>query len=240
MPTIPIYTSVLFVLITFLSVYLFYRASGKQKPILYVLLTAMAIEAALGLSGFFTVTNTIPPRLFILLIVPLAFVIFLFSTEKGRRFIDSFDVKRLTMLHSIRILVEIVLFQLFLYKAVPVLMTFEGRNMDIFSGLSAPLIYYFVWVKKSWNKTVLLAWNICCLLILAVTVSVAILSMPTPFQQIGFDQPTVAVFYFPFVWLPGIVVPVVYFSHIVAIRQLWREMSGRSVVAVGTMVNGEW
>ena len=75
----------------------------------------------------------------------------------------------------------------------------------------------------------LLVWNVCCLLILGVTVSVAIMSMPTPFQQFGFDQPTVAVFYFPFVWLPGIVVPVVYFSHLVAIRKLWREISSKQI-----------
>jgi hypothetical protein len=231
MTTIPVYISLLFAMITFLCVYLFYNASGRQIRILYVLLGAMAIEAVVGLSGFFTITNTIPPRLFILLIVPLVFVIFLFSTKKGREFIDSFHLPQLTVLHSIRILVELVLFQLFVYKAVPVLMTFEGRNFDMISGLTAPLIYYFVWVKKSWNKTVLLAWNIGCLLILSVTVSVAILSMPTPFQQMGFDQPTVAVFYFPFVWLPGIVVPVVYFSRLVAIRQLWNEMSAARTLA---------
>jgi hypothetical protein len=42
-------------------------------------------------------------------------------------------------------------------------------------------------------------------------------------QQFGFDQPTVAVLYFPFIWLPGIVVPLVYFSHLVAIRRLLKE-----------------
>ena len=231
MTTIPIYISLLFVLITLISVHLFYKAAGKKMYVLLILLAAMTIEGALGLTGFFTVTDAMPPRLLILLVIPLFIVIFLFSTEKGRRFIDGFDLKQLTFLHSIRILVEIVLFQLFLYKAMPVLMTFEGRNMDIISGLSAPLVYYFVWVKKSWNRTFLLAWNIGCLLILAVTVSVAILSAPTPFQQFGFDQPTVAVLYFPFVWLPGIVVPIVYFSHLIAIRRLLK-VAGREQLTI--------
>jgi hypothetical protein len=223
MSTIPFYIPLLFVLITFMSVYLFYRASGKHKAVLPVIFIAMAIEAALAFTGFFTVTDTIPPRLLLLFLASVVAVVLLFSTEKGRMFIDGFNTKALTLLHTIRILVEVVLFFLFLEKLMPRLMTFEGRNMDILSGITAPLIYYFVWVRKAWDKRILLVWNATCLLILAFTVGFAVLSAPTPFQQFGFDQPTVAVLYFPFIWLPGIVVPIVYFSHLVAISKLWKE-----------------
>jgi hypothetical protein len=229
MTTIPIFTSLLFVLTTLITVYLFYRASGKKNSVLILLLVVMVIEAAIGLTGFFTVTDVMPPRLLILLVAPMLFIVFLFSTENGRRFIDGFDMKQLTALQAIRILVEIILFQLFIYKAMPVLMTFEGRNMDIISGLTTPLVYYFVWVKKTWNRSILLVWNIVCLVILTFTVSVAILSAPTPFQQFGFNQPTVAILYFPFVWLPGIIVPIVYFSHLISIRRLLRETTKRQL-----------
>jgi hypothetical protein len=41
-----------------------------------------------------------------------------------------------------------------------------------------------------------------------------------PFQQFAFDQPNIAVLYFPFIWLPSCVVPLVLLSHLAAIRQL--------------------
>jgi hypothetical protein len=54
-------------------------------------------------------------------------------------------------------------------------------------------------------------------------VTIAILSAPLPFQQMGFDQPNVGVFLFPFIWLPALIVPLVLFSHLVCIYQLVRQ-----------------
>lgn len=99
-------------------------------------------------------------------------------------------------------------------------MTFEGRNFDILSGITALVIYYFGFMKRKLNKWVLLFWNFCCLGLLVNIVSIAILSAPFSFQRFGFDQPNIAVLHFPFIWLPCCVVPVVLFSHLAAIRQL--------------------
>ena len=99
-------------------------------------------------------------------------------------------------------------------------MTFEGRNLDILSGLTAPLIYYFGYVKKQLPKSVLLGWNILCLGLLINIVRLAILSAPFPFQTLAFDQPNIAILYFPFVWLPCCVVPLVLLSHLATIRKL--------------------
>jgi len=116
--------------------------------------------------------------------------------------------------------VELMLLWLFMHKAVPQLMTFEGRNFDILSGLSAPFIYYFGFVKKSLGKPVILIWNFICLGLLLNIVVNAVLSVPTPLQQFAFDQPNIAILYFPFVWLPCCVVPIVLLSHLAVIRQL--------------------
>ncbi len=72
----------------------------------------------------------------------------IFLTARGRAFIDGFDFKTLIILHAVRIPVEIVLFWLFLHKLMPQLMTIEGRNFDILSGLSAPEVYYFAFIKN--------------------------------------------------------------------------------------------
>jgi len=38
---------------------------------------------------------------------------------------------------------------------------------------------------------------------------------------LAFDQPNIAVLYFPFSWLPTYVVPVVLFCHLAALRKLY-------------------
>jgi hypothetical protein len=102
-------------------------------------------------------------------------------------------------------------------------MTFEGRNFDILCGLTAPFIYYFGYVKPVLSKKILLAWNVICLLLLANIAIIAVLSAPLPIQQLAFDQPDIALLYFPFVWLPCFVVPVVLFAHLTTIRRLYAK-----------------
>jgi hypothetical protein len=100
-------------------------------------------------------------------------------------------------------------------------MTFEGRNFDILSGITAPVIYYFVFIKKNMSRKALLLWNFICLGLLFNIVINAILSVPAPFQQFAFEQPAIAIQYFPFIWLPSVIVPLVLLSHLAAIRQLF-------------------
>jgi hypothetical protein len=216
----PAYISIVFVLTTFLTVWLFYRASHNSKTTLIILLTWLAVQAFLALIGFYKITSTVPPRLMLSVLLPLFLIVGLFMTARGKNYIDSFDLSTLTILHTIRIPVEIVLFWLFLNKAVPELMTFEGRNFDILSGLTAPLIFYYGFVKKNMGKKPILIWNFLCLGLLINIIVIALLSAPFRFQRFAFDQPNIAVLYFPFNWLPTCIVPLVLFSHLAAIRQL--------------------
>ncbi len=218
MQNLPVYVSILFAITTLLTVILFFKATQSSKTTLIILLVWLALQSMLGLSGFYSVTDTVPPRFLLLLAPPIILIFSLFISPKGRRFMDGLDIKTLTLLHIVRIPVEIVLFWLFVHNTVPELMTFEGRNFDIFSGITAPIVFYFGFVKKRLNKKVLLAWNVICLGLLINIVTNAILSAPFPFQQFAFDQPNTAVLYFPFNWLPACVVPLVLFSHLVAIR----------------------
>ncbi len=222
MEHLPVYISIVFILTTLLTLVMLYKASKNSKPLIISILLWLALQSAIGLSGFYTIINGIPPRFALLLMPPLVLIAALFFTKKGREFINSFDIKMLTLLHTVRIPVEVTLYWLFLHKAVPGVMTFEGRNFDILCGLSAPIIYYFGYVKKALNRNALLLWNGICLLLLANIVVIAVLSAPFSFQKFGFEQPNIALFYFPFVWLPCCVVPIVLFAHLVTVRKLFK------------------
>ncbi len=227
MTPLPVYIAVVFILTTILTVFIFYKATRNSTITIIVLLILLVIQSLIGLSGFYTTTDTVPPR-FLLLIGPsLLLIIILFLTNWGKAYLDSLDLKTLTILHSIRVPVEIVLLWLFIHKAIPELMTFEGRNFDILSGLTSPFIYYFGFVKKKLNSVAILAWNFICLALLINIVANAILSVPTTFQKFAFDQPNVGILYFPFNLLPACVVPLVLLSHLAAIRQLLNKIKNR-------------
>jgi hypothetical protein len=220
MEHLPIYISIVFVLTTLLTVALLYKAANYSKPVIIAVMLWLALQAVVSLSGFYTVTNVSPPRFALLLMPPVVFIIALFFTKKGKLATDGFDVKTLTLLHIVRIPVELTLYWLYLHKAVPGIITFEGRNFDILCGLTAPLIYYFGYIKNALSKKIIIAWNIACLLLLANVVITAVLSAPFPFQKFGFDQPNIALFYFPFIWLPCFIVPAVLFAHLATLRRL--------------------
>lgn len=218
MEQLPAYIYLTFILTALLTLLLAYKAVSSRKAL--IIITAwLAVQATVALTGFYTITNVLPPRFALLIVPPLIFIFALFITKKGRSFIDGMDAKALTLLHVVRIPVELVLYWLFLHKAIPQAMTFEGRNFDILSGLTAPLVYYFGFVKKVLGRKIIIAWNIACMLLLINVVGTALLSAPFPFQQLGFEQPAVALFYFPFIWLPCFIVPAVLFSHLAVIRK---------------------
>jgi len=220
---LPIYIAIVFGLTTLLTLVLFYKATNRSKTAFIVLLFWLSLQTIVALTDFYTITDTIPPRFLLLVMPPILLIVVLFATAKGRSFIDSFDIKALTILHIVRVPVEIVLFWLFIYKVVPELMTFEGRNFDIVSGITAPLIYYFGFVLKRLNKNIIILWNVLCLILLLNIVLNAVFSAPFPFQKFAFDQPNIAILYFPFIWLPTFIVPVVLFAHLVSIRQLTKS-----------------
>jgi len=203
-----------------LGVWLFLKAANYPKALIITIALWTILQSVIGLSGFYSNMYTMTMRFPLLLLPPLLFLISLFTTTIGKAFIDGLNIRTLTIFHIIRIPVEFGLFSLSVHHAIPKAMTFAGTNYDIFSGLSAPLIYYFGFSKKILGKPVLVAWNIVCILLLLNVVINAALSLPARFLQFGFEQPDIALGYFPFLLLPSCLVPLVFFSNLAAIRQL--------------------
>jgi hypothetical protein len=227
----PILVSILFILTVVLTFIFCMKIIGnsntittqkKSIPIFLGLSLWLAIQIILSLNNVYSANlNAFPPKILLFGILPaFLMILLLITTSKGRQFVDSLPLKYLTNLHIIRIPVELVLYWLFINKAVPELMTFEGRNFDILSGITAPIIIYFGFVKSKINKKLILVWNIICLLLLINIVIIAFLSTPTPVQQFAFNQPNIAIFYFPFSLLPTFIVPIVFAAHLISIRQI--------------------
>lgn len=223
----PLYVSIVFQLTTLMTVWLFYKASRSGTAV-FILLGWIFLQAAISYSGIYLDTFAMPPRFLLLVAPPLVVIILLFMLPAGRRFLDRLDTGYLTLLHMVRIPVELVLFWLFVHRMVPQIMTFEGRNFDILSGITAVFIWYLGYIKRVLPVPVLLVWNFICLALLLNIVVHGVLSAPTPFQQFAFEQPNLALVRFPFVWLPCCIVPLVLLSHLTIIRQMLNQLKVKS------------
>jgi hypothetical protein len=195
-----------------------------SRPAIVLSSVWMVLQSAIALSGFYLITNTIPPHFILAIAPPVILIAGLFLTEAGRRFVDRMDLKWCILLHIIRIFVEATLYWLFLYKQVPALMTFEAGNLDILAGLTLPFVWWAFNTGRIGTRG-LFIWNTLCLLSVMNALARAMLSAPFRFQRFAFEQPTIAILHFPFVLLPAFIVPAVLLCHFAVFRKLTSSMS---------------
>lgn len=227
--------SLLFVLLTFgllgsIMYGLYYalqkaawKTGQRNKVMLYTFsgfVLWLAFTGIVAANGFFLQFSAMPPRLLLVLVPPLIFIVVLSFSAPFGRLLQQIPASWLIYIQSFRIVIEIILWMAFVDQVIPVQMTFEGRNFDILAGLTAPVIAYFCFVRKVWPVKIAIAWNIAGLILLANIVIVAILSAPGPFRVFMNEPANTFIAHLPFVWLPGFVVPVAYWMHILSLKQL--------------------
>lgn len=218
------FITILFLFTTFISVILFFAATRTYKIAWIFTLIVLVVQGGLAQQNFYLADiQAVPPRIGLFLLPSILAMLWAFFTDKGKIFIKSIDLEVYTYLHTVRIVVEVVILLLFMQGLMPKSMTFEGRNFDIFSGISAPIIAYLYFSQKTLSKNILIIWNVLCLFLVLQVVITGILAAPTILQKIEFEQPNVAVLQFPFVWLPTVIVPIVIFGHLVSLKRLFHE-----------------
>ncbi len=236
---LPIYIYFTFGLSTLVTLWLFYAVvrkssfksiNEKSTLVLMSLIGWLFVQAILSCFNVYNSdTSAFPQKIVLFGILPtIILILSVFLTIKGRNLVDSLSLENLLSIHFVRIPVEVVLYWLYLEKKIPELMTFEGRNWDIIIGFSAILIYILNFRKQRITKKLLLVWNVIGLVFLFNIVGNALLSSPSPIQQFAFEQPNIAILYFPFSWLPTFIVPCVLFAHLASIRLLLKKKNTES------------
>ena len=230
MEGLPTYISLIFIACAIATYGFAYYAPKLAAPqgrtanyVAAVLGVWLLITALLANDGFFLDFEFRPPRLMIFVFIIFLGGISLFFFKSCRRFFEKIPITTITYLHIIRVPIEIVLWWLFQEELVAKAMTFEGVNYDILSGITAPFAALFLVGQKRKNKIGAIIWNFLALGLLINIVSRAILATPYFFNPELFEQPNMAVFYFPFIWLPAFIVPIVFFAHAISLYKLFKE-----------------
>ncbi|WP_300666259.1 hypothetical protein [Fluviicola sp.] len=209
--------AVSFIFITYLALCFFYSGTGKNKQVLVISFLWITVVSLISVTGYFEDTTARPPRFLLVIIPGIGLSFWFYKKLKTTHLKQEF----LLAVHLLRLPVELVLYQLFLNKQIPVLMTFRGWNFDILMGITAIfLLLYLIITRKNPARPFFIVWNIAGIFLLTTIVLIAILSSPLPIQLIGFDQPNIALLKFPFALLPAYIVPIVFLSHVLTLRNL--------------------
>ena len=203
--------------------YCFYRHGGA----------AMAKYVALALAGWLAITGwlawsgtlafgALPPPVMVLVTVAIGLTTWLGLSRYGTLLVERAGLGFLIGFQVFRVLVEIALWLGHREGFVPVQMTWEGRNLDVLTGLTAPLAAHYAQAGKL-PRVAILVWNIAGLALLVNIVLVAILSMPTPLRVFMNEPANRFVATWPHVWLPVFLVPAAWLGHLLVFRWLRRN-----------------
>jgi len=173
--------------------------------------------------GLLSQFDQFPPRPVFLILLPLPLVLYFSFTRTFRKLASVTPKAWFIQIQVFRVMVEIILWMMFLADQIPIQMTFEGANFDVLAGLTAiPAAYLFL-SKGQYKRRALIIWNIIGLLLLINILVIAVLSMPTPMRYFMNDPANTIVATFPYALLPGVLVAVAYTMHIFSLRQLFLD-----------------
>lgn len=193
--------------------------AAKSKRLGAGILAWLVVTGLAGWLGMLRDFQGVPPRMFVLLLAAVILTVVTALSGIGARLVAEAGVVWLVGMQAFRIAVEIFLDWGYRVNLVPVQMTFEGRNWDILSGVSAAGVAWFV--TKGWApRWLILTWNCVGLALLLNIVTVAILSMPTALRLFHNEPANTFIADFPYVWLPTFLVQVALFGHLLVFRWL--------------------
>lgn len=210
------------------------RSSRQLRWVVAIMVAWTALTAALAASGTLADFETGHPRIPILVLTQLVFVVWLawFSRWSG----DLAQIPQLYLvgLQCFRIPVELMLAELAARNLLAVEMTFHGRNFDILTGVTAVILA--IWVRRDGEECmrhVLIVWNLMGLSFVTAVLAHGLLSVPYPFQLLHLSVPTFVIASFPVVWLPTVLVPVAYLLHFVSLKRCLAERPDASAGVSG-------
>lgn len=208
---LPIYIPASFIVITAYILYVFTKSNNLKQSTLPILLGWSVLISVLAYFEVYQYKEGEVFSRFIFVLLPIT--LFIVYLVKNKSFYKNRNLRWSTAVHIVRFPVELLLFQLASRELLPMEMTYEGWNFDIIPGITSMLL--LLWMKfGTVNKKVLLGWNILGLIFILFILANGILSQELLFERFGYSVPNLAIPYFPFILLAGVIVPIVIYTHI--------------------------
>ena len=162
-------------------------------------------------------------------VVPVFLFVFLaiVRSQAAGRVALAVPLPVLIGLQSFRIGVELFLHRLWREGFVPRMLTWDGANVDIWIGASAPVAALLV-TKGRTGERIAFGWSVLGLLALANVVVRSALTAPGPLNFLHAEVANRAIGAFPYTFLAGFLAPLAVVLHVLALRALAGRLARRT------------
>jgi hypothetical protein len=187
-------------------------------------IVVMGASAAAAWSGLLSRFDFFPPPMAVMIVAVFATAFALGLSRLGTDAADGVPLAALIGLQSFRLPLELVMHRAGTLGIMPVQLSYSGYNFDIVTGLGAALLYAALRSNARVPKAVVWAWNLWGFWCLAVIAVIAVTTSPV--VRLFGDDPrnlNTWVLFFPYVWLPVVLVTVALAGHIIIAKALRRQ-----------------
>jgi len=191
------------------------------------MLFLLILTFILGQQPFLHVFGAFPPPVLRLFGVGFLLTLAVGWSSVGRRLAAAVPLWLLVGFQAFRLPLELLMARAHAEGLMPVEMSFHGRNFDIVTGLLALPLSFALYRGYAGRRLVTL-WNTLGLALLINVVGTAVAIMPGDRQWLASEIPNVWVSYWPFIWLPSILVTSAQLGHILVMRRLRAEIRARA------------
>lgn len=183
----------------------------------------MAVSAVVAWSGLLARFDITPPPMAILMPTVFALALTTGLGPLGRAAAANVPLATLVGLQAFRLPLELVMHRAATSGVMPPELTYAGYNFDIVTGATALVLFIAMRAGVHVSRIALWAWNLWGIACLVVITIVAVLSSPMV-RAFGEDPRHINawVLFFPYVWLPVVLVAIALAGHIIVTRALLR------------------
>ncbi len=202
---------------------------SRHRPALLVPLAlgtaaVMSASALAAWTGLLQRFDLFPPPMAVMFVAVFALAFAVGLSPFGGSVAEQVPLATLVGLQVFRLPLELIMHRAATLEIMPPELSYSGYNLDIVSGIGALLLWAAIraglrvpaWAVWAWNL-----WGSACLAVIAwIAVSAS------PMVRLFGDDPRHVnrwVLYFPYVWLPVVLVLIAVASHVVITRKLLRN-----------------
>ena len=183
-----------------------------------------ALSAALAFSGLLSRTDVRPPWLQVMILTTFGALLWHGLSRRGWATAQRASMASLVLLQSFRAPLEVLMLHAAQSGVMPVEFSMAGYNFDVVTGAGALLLGVALTLSPRHSplqRALTWAWNLIGIVCLLVIAALAVATSP----NVGYfgnsvEHWAVWTLYFPYVWLPVVLVGVAIYGHVMVTRKL--------------------
>jgi hypothetical protein len=183
----------------------------------------MTVTGLVAHSGVLAEFDRRPPPMMFVIVGTVAAGLGVALSRVGAELARGLPFALLIGIQGFRLPLELVMHRAAREGVMPVQMSFSGFNFDIVAGTLAVVLAILLAFRRV-PRGLIIAWNVLGALLLAIVSVIGVTSLPM-FAAFGAtpDRLNTWLAYFPFVWLPTVMVAAALAGHVTIARKLRLE-----------------